>query len=69
MARIQRMFPSAYRFVPPTWVGLQVPKACQLGLCPERQDTSWAFQLAKVIPDDFSDLEKRFGDNPESKAK
>lgn len=40
MARIQRMFPAAYKFVPPTW----------------------------VIPDDFPDLEKRFGDNPESKV-
>ena len=34
LARVQRIFPSAYRFVPPTW----------------------------VIPDDFPDLEKRFGD-------
>lgn len=40
MARIQRIFPAAYRFVPPTW----------------------------VIPDDFPDLEKRFGDNSESKV-
>ena len=26
------------------------------------------YRAAEVIPDDFPDLEKRFGDNPESKA-
>ena len=30
--------------------------------------TSRDIEVAEVIPDDFPDLEKRFGDNPESKA-
>jgi len=40
MTRMQRLFPAAYRFVPPTW----------------------------VIPDDLTDLEKRFGNSQESKV-
>jgi len=40
MARMMRVFPSEFRFVPPTW----------------------------VIPDDFGDLEKRFGADSESKV-
>jgi hypothetical protein len=30
--------------------------------------TTSNYKAAEVIPDDFPDLEKRFGDNPESKA-
>ena len=34
-----------------------------------RPRRGWAdYRAAEVIPDDFPDLEKRFGDNPESKA-
>ena len=64
MARIQRMFPAAYKFVPPTWVGLwDDSETSETELTTKR--LRWA---AEVIPDDFPDLEKRFGDNPESKA-